>query len=301
MTSGSPVFSQRSGPRWTISDESMTDLAEINRQRVARAAFHPDHEDRLLRLNEVVLASIGGSHPYTLTANDLRRLRRIESWTQANSIGPASFQERALYRLGSIDAVGRAFAWHSFDVGAMLTTEELLEAVDSLPATDGWIALSEHAEGQLPPFRGRLWWTTAPIDVSAIAKSAYSLGIVNDFIPEYAVLLRLTLSGGEVCEIPSCVDGYHSPVFRIIEHRSIAGTGLTLDLLRLLDDPGGLEEAGCAEVVTTGAVGVSNLEMQVIRTPVRQIDPRMYLDDSDFLAQLAEHTGGNERKRDVAR
>lgn len=97
-----------------------------------------------------------------------------------------------------------------------------------------WLRLSKYITGPLPGRRDFTWWT--PLDLSArpALPNAHRIGVVNDWLSSWLVLLRWSTSGGDLGafgRVPTVIDGFDSPIFYATDEQG-AEIGTAIDLRR---------------------------------------------------------------------
>jgi hypothetical protein len=98
-------------------------------------------------------------------------------------------------------------------------------------AGDTWLTLSEYASGNLQNERGFSWWTTLDTLLSIPFRSGHQLGLLDNWIPVCAVVMRCTIERtAELTCVPSVLDAACSPIFAATRSSDSPKSGVTIDL-----------------------------------------------------------------------
>lgn len=96
-------------------------------------------------------------------------------------------------------------------------------------ANSGWANLSDFAKGHLTGFRGFTWWTSSEFFEQGVLAAAHRVGLPNDWIPKYALVLRCSFPG-QLLATPTCIDGFFSPIFEVASFDGGDVRGFALDI-----------------------------------------------------------------------
>ncbi|HJQ69828.1 MAG TPA: hypothetical protein VKA70_12685 [Blastocatellia bacterium] len=240
----------------------MSDYENIHkvRQRIG-SVRQQTYADALKRLHEEMLQMEPPlEHPYSLTDDDYDRLLENNDY-KVGGKGRAAEPPKGgfLYRLsGAMQVARSADVWT-----AVPTTENNNEDIWWLLTNDhyrnqGWIKLSWYAEGSLKGFRGITWWTSLDLLKDKVPLSAYKLGIPNDRIPLYAVILRCPadfLKDNKLARVPTVLDAFDSEIFHPSRDEDKPRCGTTIGL-----KPSGPLGEGVDEYVV-GPIPVDEVEI----------------------------------------
>ncbi|MGA8429283.1 MAG: hypothetical protein WB729_05650 [Candidatus Sulfotelmatobacter sp.] len=147
-----------------------------------------------------------------------------------------------------------------------------------------WLPLSNYTAGVLRGRRSFTWWTASNLSLGPAILNGHRIGLPNNWIARYSVILRLDLTAQpSLGTVPTVIDGFDSIVFHSLEESSIPGMGKAIDL-RHLD----ALRPGSSEFVINDVPieQLSCIPVEIDETARDQY--RVDLRDDYFLAKLAQ-------------
>jgi hypothetical protein len=188
-----------------------------------------------------------------------------------------------LYRISAIGSVIRsANSEKPFCTNSPELNWDILRA-DQLER-NSWLPLSNYITGALPGRRDFTWWT--PFDLAAlpVLPNAHRIGMPNNWISPYALILRLNVRGldiGSFGRVPTVIDGFDSPIFYATLEGN-ASIGMSIDL-RI---PASLQ-LGEFELVTDS---VSSADVEVLPVHLGEEHRKRYpVDEEAIMAPLLKY------------
>jgi len=194
----------------------------------------PRHASRFSALSDELL-KIGRTHPYALTSTDLSTLMAHPVFSEVGNGLPAKLPATGyIYRLTSAMNLVTSTDWTATPGGENTDFDIWQElAFASQRQGDGWVPLGSYARGLLRGFRGATWWSTIDDLVTDPVTGAHRLGIVNDWIPSFGVVLRCKVTS--VVElprltVPDIIDGFAQEIFHPTRDEDGPLCGITIHL-----------------------------------------------------------------------
>lgn len=179
------------------------------------------------------LHDIGLSHPYALADDQLAHLQASVSALGHVAAGrefPNATQ--SVLRISGVAVLRRILRWNygaladNTRINAYSSDAAIYEALLARSLAEGdWLSLDRFAKGFVKNRRGFSWWTTWDGLQRQPFEGSRRLGLVDDWIPEHALLLRCDIRD---LRVPSCVDGFDGPIFEASPES--ASHGRTIDL-----------------------------------------------------------------------
>ena len=235
----------------------------------------PRHAARFAELCGELLKT-GMAHPYALNSTAIATLMACPAFAQGgNGLTARPPASGHLYRMTGVMKLVRYTDWTAVPNQDNNDDEIWRElAADHLSRGD-WLPLSSYARGHLRGFRGVTWWTTREDLVPNPVPVAHSLGIPNDWIPTYAVVLRCPVDGIHSIAkltVPDILDGFVQEVFHPTRDSESPAAGVTIRL-RPGDEPGEGADEYLAEPVPVEHVTMWPLQI----TPEMRADHPVWL------------------------
>ena len=137
-----------------------------------------------------------------------------------------------------------------------------------------WVPLSNYCGGHLSGPRQFTWWTPLPLAGSLLVQQAHRLGIPNDFIAEYDLILRCSRSWLEtqrLINIPTIIDAFDSIIFCASNESGGTTFGVTIDI----DGP--MPSIGVEEAVAPPIPVAQIQAIPVYVSPTRRKDNPVWL------------------------
>ena len=217
-----------------MADQTSIYLIRLKLGNNRQPSYAPDilHFDSIVR-------TLGKPHPYSLDDKQIAQLLSIPTFAQGGqgSICNIPAAQVYLFHLSSVHKVVNNTTWHRFPPGFSTSFHQNRTIFEYLrwehDAKKDWLRLSDYAHGSLSGFRGFTWWTSLKLLPQYILCGAHSLGIPNDWIPIYALLLRCPvkyINSNKLARIPTTVDGYISEIFHPTIGANSPLTGMTVNL-----------------------------------------------------------------------
>jgi hypothetical protein len=194
------------------------------RQHEHAAALESLHHD---------LNSLGLEHPYALEREHIDHLMTNQFFAQGGRGLPASVSgPQFLYRICNIRKIVEYTSW--IPANRYENNEDIwLNLKRDFDDLGDWIPLNHYARGELTGPRGFTWWTTLNFLTTNIICGAHSIGLPNDWLPKYAVVIRCPLgsiSGINSLLVPTVLDAFDGEIFHPTISDSHPGAGLTISL-----------------------------------------------------------------------
>lgn len=220
---------------------------------------------------------MGLSHPYRLirsrVIDQFQPLMANTEFANGGTGPSASASGEFIYHLTSVRKLVKNTRWSFFPSGFPRPKSAAWRVFEYLVAdykkTSNWLLLRNYANGKYGGFRNFTWWTSLELDPTDIVCKAHKLGVPNQWIPNYAIILRCPVTHIKIDNlhhVPTVIDGFHSEIFRPMDFRvSPLTSGRTIDL----ETKGQLKDG--VEEFTLSPVPVSQIEFKpvLINTPDR--------------------------------
>jgi len=193
----------------------------------------PRHAPRFRELR-AELVKLGARHPYALNSAAITALMSCASFAEVGNGLIANLpQSRNLYRITSVMNLVRYTTWTAIPNQDNTDDEVWRELALDRERNGDWLSLHSYANGHLRGFRGITWWTTREGLLTNPVQVAHSMGLVNDWIPSYAIVLRCSSDGiraSTKVTVPDIVDGFVQEVFHPTRDVERPASGLTINL-----------------------------------------------------------------------
>jgi hypothetical protein len=263
------------------SSNLLQDLYRLRQEGgpIRQPSFSADLET-LARATEAVSAV----HPYDLNLTQISNLMSVDSFRDGAGGAAATLpNQEYLYRICSIT---KALSYTSEWTSAYPRKEDLPWVafrlwLNELERTRQWLPLGNYARGRFAGPRGFSFWTSrelSPSDEVGLMIDIHSLGIPNDWLDEYSVLLRCRTTGVDfesLLHVPTVLDGFDSHIFHATKEsdRPTCGVAIKLGLTDSLS-------VGHNEFAV-GHIPVQSIEICPVHLPVNAAS---YIDShSDIL------------------
>ena len=200
----------------------------------------PSFGDQLTELKSKVSPE---QTPYDRLPEVRRGFMSLQSFAKGAAGRQALIPQCAyLYRATALTKVRRYTTWK----GDRETTLQLaLGELDILSrratSTDGWVPLSEVAEGVLTSDRSFTWWSSHPISRDSVICDLHLRGMPNNWVEMHSLILRCSadrlLNAAPLTFIPTVIDGYDSLIFHATSDmdRPTCGSAISIEDPALLE------------------------------------------------------------------
>ncbi|MCP4601462.1 MAG: hypothetical protein GY847_13250 [Proteobacteria bacterium] len=214
----------------------MTLYHEIYKLRGQLDVSRQPESENIFTSFDALLDTVGAEHPYALTGSELIHLLQEAYFRRRNSNVPARLMDEItfLYRIAPIKQVinDRGIQWHWKLDHVNENHNVWKDLQDDFKVTNDWLDLENYCGGHLLGFRKFTWWTSYSHIVGNLAAAAHKLGLVDDWLAKYLLVLRCkcTDSMTGAVFVPSCLDGFLSLIFDSKPTRLNPEAGITIDL-----------------------------------------------------------------------
>jgi len=227
----------------------MADLTDIyNSRKDNGQTRQPRHAGALDKLNSILLAA-PADQPYRFDGDKTERsvigeFRNLKAYTDGSAgyVGKITGSD-VIYRLSGLTKVAKSpgVIWRSH-IKADAPDPDLYRLIEEdYKRIRDWVALGRYCTGYVCNDRNFSWWTTFPIDPLAVNESAHLLGLTNNSLHPYSIVLRCpvaSLTRYNSIRVPTAIDAYRSPVFHTTRDSDKPKSGITVKLSK----PGPLSE-----------------------------------------------------------
>jgi hypothetical protein len=221
------------------------------------------------------LYDVDARHPYRLRLQQIQKLMQIDSFrTGATGLSVTLPEQEYLYRISPIQKVlsyttqwtspyprKEDQPWVAFQIWK-----------NEINRTRGWLPLAKYASGSFASPREFSFWTSqelSPADMSRLVEDIHALGIPNDWLNEYCVLMRLRVqslqSANGLC-VPTVLDAFDSPIFHPTRESDNPNGGIAIKL-----DLSSRLSSGYAEFAI-GRIDVSAIDIYPVQIPDDEVE-----------------------------
>lgn len=253
----------------------MSDHIILHNMRQRIGTNRQPRHDRDLKDLDSELQAMKIQHPYSLNREQIERLMTKDSFRQGGRGLPAEIPDQGfLYRLCNVRSVVRYTTWVSVPTVHDNDEDVWRRLKNDYDSNQEWLPLNRYAQGVLTGHRGFTWWTNLKALPDDVLSGAHTIGMPNDWIPVYAVVLRCPVSYlGPFTHVPTVLDGFSSEIFHPTIDNDNPPVGLTISL-----EHSHILREGSSEFVL-GSLEVEPIEMRPV------------LIDSNMMAAHAHYVG----------
>lgn len=218
-------------PRHT--QKLMANLHKINRVRKRLDRIRqPEHESVLDHLDKI--SKTHNLEPYSLSATPgaYDELMKHSSFSQgAQGLHALAPTDGYIYRVSTLSSLINHCSWLDDHTGSVRVAFGNL--LNDFKKKRNWLSLSDYAHGRLSSHRNFTWWTNKNIKSNTIVSDLHRIGIANDWIFPFSVILRCSVEliwNQDILFVPTVVDAYDLPIFRPTATKSNPLHGNTIDI-----------------------------------------------------------------------
>lgn len=178
----------------------------------------------------------GAGHPYVYKRALIKRLMKRTSFNSGSRGYVAKVRSHEyIYRLCGIKqlATGWNIGWDAH-VQASQPARELYRLVkEDFEIERDWIPLSRYGRGVVTNTRLLTFWTTHPLHVGDIIANAHLIGLTNNWLKRWSVILcckTKDLTRDNSPRVPTVVDAYTSMIFHPTRDHRRPGFGKAIKL-----------------------------------------------------------------------
>lgn len=140
----------------------------------------------------------------------------------------AHYSGQFLYRISGIRKLVNFTQWRS--PHPYYTDDDIWLRLKLRSDVDGWLPLSEYAEGALTGPRQITWWTDSDPSATDIICAGHLIGLPNDWMAKYSVILRCRINSLTTFAVPSVIDAFDGEIFHPTLDKRMPNEGVTINL-----------------------------------------------------------------------
>jgi hypothetical protein len=234
-----------------------------------------------------LLKQSGLNHPYALDEDSIEQLMSVSAFANGGEGSFASGSGREfIYRISGIRKIVKFTDWYR--PFRLRNDDDIWNELKSDFDGHEWLSLDAYARGALSGPRGFTWWTDLDVLSTNIICGAHSMGLPNDWVSKYSLILRFPLAAisGPEFRVPTVLDAFDSEIFHATMDSDSPPSGLAISL-----DGAGPLSTGVREFILLN-VDVKHIEFQPILIDQSIRDQHSVNLDAAFRARLQGYYEG---------
>lgn len=180
-------------------------------------------------------------HPYDLSNAQLKALMKTNAFRYGAAGKEAELTDyQYLYRISTIRKVQSYTTQSDWKSTTPRRDDQPWVAFqyweNEFSRSRRWLRLSDYADGVFASPRGFSFWTNQELpsgDVEKLLTDVHALGIPNDWLDEYCLLMRLdirSLDDSDLARIPTVLDAFDSYIFHATKESENPTCGMAIKL-----------------------------------------------------------------------